>query len=114
VQLLTGHGHTIGNVATQEYEPQVIAAGKCLNTLTNHKKSVKALLVHPSEYTFASAAIDNIKFWKCPQSEFLKNIPGHNSIIDSIAVILCVIQINHENLLVSGGNDGALKLWDWK
>jgi pleiotropic regulator 1 len=90
-------------VITGEYDAMIktwdLAAGKCLNTLTNHKKSVKALLVHPSEYTFASAAIDNIKFWKCPQSEFLKNIPGHNSIIDSIAVILCVIQINHENLL---------------
>lgn len=99
VHTLTGHAHTVGSVTTQEFEPQVITggydsmiktwdltAGKCLNTLTNHKKSIRALLVHPTEYTFASAAADNIKVWKCPESEFLRNISGHNAILDCMAV----------------------------
>ena len=33
-----------------------LAAGKCMTTLTHHKKSVRALAVHPAEYSFASAS----------------------------------------------------------
>jgi len=35
--------------------------GKSVKTLTNHKKAIRALAIHPEEYTFASAAADNIK-----------------------------------------------------
>jgi hypothetical protein len=35
-------------------------------TLTNHKKSVRALVAHPTEHTFASAGADNIKKFKLP------------------------------------------------
>jgi pleiotropic regulator 1 len=35
--------------------------GKCVKTLTNHKKGIRALAIHPEEYTFASAAADNVK-----------------------------------------------------
>lgn len=63
-----------------------IGSGRCINTLTNHKKSIRAMVEHPTEYTFASAASDNIKVWKCPNGEFLRNIAGHNSIIDALAV----------------------------
>ena len=38
-----------------------IRAGKSYNTLTNHKKGIRALVFHPKEYTFASGASDNIK-----------------------------------------------------
>ena len=47
-----------------------IASGKCIAALTNHKKSVRALAFHPNEYTFCSAAPDNIKVWKCPEGFF--------------------------------------------
>ena len=40
-------------------------------TLTNHKKSVRALTLHPTQYTFASAAPDNIKQWKFPDGKRL-------------------------------------------
>jgi hypothetical protein len=35
-------------------------------TLTQHKKSVRALVAHPTEHTFASAGADNIKKFKLP------------------------------------------------
>jgi pleiotropic regulator 1 len=35
-------------------------------TLTNHKKSVRALVAHPTEHAFASAGADNIKKFKLP------------------------------------------------
>ena len=31
---------------------------------------------------------------------------GHNSIIDSMA-------INQDGVLVTGGDDGTMKFWDW-
>lgn len=44
----------------------------------------------------ASASPDNIKQWKFPQGEFIQNLSGHNSILNSLAV-------NADNVLVSGG-----------
>lgn len=35
--------------------------GRCIETLTNHKKAVRGLVFHHTEYTFASAGADNIK-----------------------------------------------------
>ncbi|EAS04901.1 Pre-mRNA-splicing factor prp46 (macronuclear) [Tetrahymena thermophila SB210] len=121
VHVLTGHQHAVGTVISQEFEPQIvsgsydnyiktwdIAAGKCMKTLTNHKKPVKSLVFHHKEYTFASGAADNIKVWKCPEGEFLRNISsGNDHIVNSIA-------LNQDNVLVSGCDDGTLKFWDWK
>lgn len=64
-----------------------IGMGKCVNTLTNHKKSIRAMVEHPTEYTFASAAADNLKVWRCPRGEFLRNISGHRAIVDCMAVL---------------------------
>ena len=61
---------------------------------------MKSLLFHHKEYTFASAAADNIKVWKCPEGEFLRNVEGHDGIVNSIA-------LNQDNVLVSGADDGT-------
>lgn len=58
----------------QEFEPQIVSGssdstirtwdigtGKRINVLTNHKKAVRSLLFHHSEYTFCSGAGDNLK-----------------------------------------------------
>ena len=37
----------------------------------------------------------------------MKNFSGHNTIVNSIAV-------NDDNVLVSSGDDGSMKFWDWK
>ena len=44
----------------------------------------------------ASASPDNIKQWKFPDGNFLQNCPGHNSIINTLAV-------NEDGVMVSGG-----------
>jgi pleiotropic regulator 1 len=44
----------------------------------------------------ASASPDNIKEWKFPKGEFIQNLSGHNSIVNSLAA-------NADNVLVSGG-----------
>jgi WD40 repeat protein len=44
-----------------------LVAGRASAVLTNHKKAVRSILIHPTEYTFASASPDNIKKWKCPE-----------------------------------------------
>jgi len=120
VHTLVGHTNTIADVKCQAAEPQVItgshdsmirywdlAAGKSLVTLTNHKKSIRALALHPTQYTMASASADNIKQWKFPGGNFMQNLGGHNSIINCLAV-------NSDGVLVSGGDNGSMYFWDWK
>ena len=57
-------------------------------TLTHHKKSVRALAIHPTEYSFATgwAGRNNIKKWKCPEGSFVFNFGGHNAIINTLSV----------------------------
>jgi len=120
VHTLCGHQQTVVGLATQSLEPQVISgsmdstirlwdlvAGRASAILTNHKKAVRSLITHPTEYTFASASPDNIKKWKCPEGKFLHNITGHNSIINALAV-------NQDDVLVAGGDNGGIHLFDWK
>lgn len=84
-----------------------IGMGKTVKTLTNHKKAIRGLAIHPEEYTFCSASSDNVKVWKCPDGDFLRNISGHNAILNACA-------INSDNVLVTGGDNGSLYFWDWK
>ncbi|XP_013378829.1 pleiotropic regulator 1 [Lingula anatina] len=120
IYTLTGHTNTVADVKCQSAEPQVIscshdstirlwdlAAGKSKATLTNHKKSVRALALHPVQYTFASASPDNLKQWKFPDGNFIQNMSGHNAIINSLAA-------NSDNVLVSGGDNGTMYFWDWR
>lgn len=109
IHVLSGHRQTVTDVKCQETDPQVIsssldstvrlwdlAAGKTLATLTHHKKGVRALAVHPIEWTFASGSTGSIKQWKCPEGAFMQNFEGQNSIINTLAV-------NEDNVLFSGG-----------
>ena len=85
IHTLAAHNSTISSVVCQATDPQIItgsndqtvrlwdlAAGKTMATLTNHKKSVRAVVAHPSLYMFASASPDNIKQWKCPEGKFIQ------------------------------------------
>lgn len=119
IHCLGGHSNTVASVVCQNAEPQIItgshdstmrlwdlAAGKSMCTLTHHKKSVRSVVLHPTLYMWASASPDNIKQWKCPSGEFVQNLSGHNSILNSLAV-------NEDGVLVSGGDNGSLQFWDW-
>ncbi|XP_065320210.1 pleiotropic regulator 1-like [Gordionus sp. m RMFG-2023] len=120
IHILTGHSNTVGTLFTQGTDPQIISgshdstirlwdisSGRSISTLTHHKKSVRALAPHPRMYMFASGSPDNIKQWSLPKGDFMQNMSGHNSIVNTIS-------INEDNVLVSGGDNGSLLFWDWK
>jgi len=120
IHVLSGHKQTVTDAKCQETDPQVItssldthvrmwdlAAGKSMGVLTHHKKGVRALAIHPTEWTFASGSTGSIKQWKCPEGAFMQNFEGQNSIINTLAV-------NEDNVLFSGGDNGSISFWDWK
>ena len=120
VMTLAGHQGTVGALATNAIDPQVVtgsmdstvrlwdlAAGKASVTLTHHKKAVRDLVVSPTEFSFVTAGADNIKKWQCRDGVFLKNLAGHNAIVNALAV-------NEDNVLMSGGDDGSICFWDYK
>ncbi len=120
IHVLSGHKGTVSDVKCQEADPQVItssldstvrlwdlAAGKTMGVLTHHKKGVRALAIHPKEFTFASGSTGSIKQWKCPEGAFMQNFEGQNAIINTLSV-------NEDNVLFSGGDNGSMGFWDWK
>ena len=120
IHVLSGHKGTVSDLKCQEADPQVItssldstirlwdlAAGKTMGVLTHHKKGVRALALHPREFTFASGSAGSIKQWKCPEGAFMQNFDGHNAIINSLSV-------NEDDVLFSGGDNGSISFWDWK
>ncbi|KPP69084.1 pleiotropic regulator 1-like [Scleropages formosus] len=96
--------HTLHDTTIRLWD---LIAGKTRATLTNHKKSVRALVLHPRQYTFASGSPDNIKQWKFPDGSFIQNLSGHNAIINTLAV-------NSDGVLVSGADNGTIHMWDWR
>lgn len=109
IHVLSGHTGTVSQLVCQEADPQVItasldstvrlwdlAAGKTMGVLTHHKKGVRALAVHPTEFTFATGSTGSIKQWKCPEGAFMQNFEGHNAIINSMSV-------NEQNVFFTGG-----------
>ena len=119
IHCLTGHTNTVSQVRCQASEPQIITssydgtvrlwdivAGRTKAILTNHKRSVRALVLHPTLNMMATGSPDNLKQWSFPEGVFIQNMSGHNAIINSLA-------INTDNVLVSGDNNGSLYFWDW-
>lgn len=109
IHVLSGHTGTVTDVKCQEADPQVIsssldstvrlwdlAAGRTMGVLTHHKKGVRALATHPTEFTFASGSTGSIKQWKCPEGAFMQNFEGQNAIINTLSV-------NQNNVFFSGG-----------
>ncbi len=117
---LEGHNNNLCSILSQEFEPQVITGShdatirlwdirtaKCINTLTHHKKSIRSMTLHHEDYSFISGGCDNLKVWKFPEGKFLRNISGHNAIVNAVA-------LNKDGVLVSGGDNGSLMFWDYK
>lgn len=120
IMVLGGHQNSVSAIIAQSVDPQVVTGSmdttmrlwdlrkaSATVTLTHHKKSVRALVGHPKEFTFASGGADNVKKWLFPKGKLLKNLSGHNAIVNSLA-------INDDNVLVSCGDNGTMQFWDWE
>jgi len=118
--VLTGHKHTVQSIISQATDPEVVTGshdhmirlwdlrtGKTKVCLTNHKKAIRGLVFSPIQNTFASGAADNIKVWKCPDGNFMRNMGEEPK-----SVVNCVAT-NREGVLISGHDDGVLSFWDW-
>lgn len=65
-------------------------------------------VMHPTEFTFASASADNIKKFQLPTGVFLHNtLQMQRTMINGLA-------LNRDNVMASGGDNGTLWFWDWK
>ena len=119
IHVLSGHDHTVASILTKSTDPQIItgshdttikmwdlAAGKCFTTLTHHRKSIRALAQPSFEHSFMSGAADCLKKWQGKDGRFLKSFRGHNAVVNALA-------INEDGVLVSGGDDGSLRFWDY-
>lgn len=122
IHCLTGHDDTVCSILSQGTDPQVITGSHDktvklwdiravrpypLTTLTYHKKSVRAMAAHPTEYSFVTAGADNIKKFALPEGRFLHNtLQNQSTILESMAV-------NEDGVLASGGNNGSLWFWDY-
>ncbi|KAG5191609.1 WD40-repeat-containing domain protein [Tribonema minus] len=119
IHVLAGHTNAVGSLLTNAADPQVITgshdctiklwdlvAGKSFTTLTHHKKAVRALAAGKREFSFVSAAADNMKRWQARDGMFLNNMRGHNAIINTLSS-------NEDNVLFSGGDNGSITFWDY-
>eukprot|EP00914_Ancora_sagittata_P031172 GHVO01063059.1.p1 GENE.GHVO01063059.1~~GHVO01063059.1.p1 ORF type:complete len:470 (+),score=72.13 GHVO01063059.1:2-1411(+) len=122
VHVFSGHTGTVMSLQAQKLKPQLISgstdkmvktwdlvAGKCSTTLTHHKKSIRSLAVHPTEYSFCSAAADHIKVWTCPDARFDRNIEGASEILNTCAIR----DEGDSSILFAGGDGGGMHFWDW-
>ncbi|KAI3907888.1 hypothetical protein MKW92_029994 [Papaver armeniacum] len=122
IYALSGHVDTVCSVLSRPRDPQVITGshdttikfwdlrngGKTMGTLTHHKKSVRAMTMHPTENSFVSAGADNIKKFRLPGGEFCQNmLSQQNAIVNAVAV-------NEQGVMATGGDDGSLWFWDWQ
>ena len=77
-----------------------------MTTLTHHKKAVRALCQPSFESTFLSAYADSLKKWQHVDGRFLRSFTGHNAVVNALT-------INDDGVVMSGGDDGSIKFWDY-
>uniref|UniRef100_A0A0E0M3G2 Uncharacterized protein n=1 Tax=Oryza punctata TaxID=4537 RepID=A0A0E0M3G2_ORYPU len=123
---LAGHP-ALGSLA-RATDPQVItgshdatiqlwdlAAGKTMLTLAHHKKSIRAMALHPAERSrsaFASAAADGVKKFSLPGGELLQNMSPPPQ---QTRTILNSLALNQSNVgAAGGGDDGIIRFLDWR
>lgn len=135
IHVLGGHRDTVNSIFAQGVDPQIVSASidstvrmwdlrnlKCSAVLTNHKKSVRAIAKHPREFSFVSASFDSIKSWALPDGVFMrdfKNLTSPKNTKDYTekahgGKLVNDVTVNEDDVVVSGGDDGILRFWDYK
>jgi pleiotropic regulator 1 len=105
----TGHANTVSAIQCQAADPQIItgssdstvklwdlAAGKCMTTLTHHKKGIRAVAINHSNFTFSTASTGSIRQWNSPNGDLIQNLDKQKSVINTLS-------INQDQVMVSGG-----------
>ena len=123
---LSGHDNTVGTIVSQRENPQVmtgsydstiklwdLAAGKCSNTLTHHKKGVRALALHPTDFSLLSASADNIKKFGL-SSDLGGNAKFKHNMLQKQKTIVNALSVNEDGVVVSGGDNGSVWFWDYE
>jgi pleiotropic regulator 1 len=119
VIVLEGHDRTVFDVAVQECQPNVITGsgdatvrawdlrtGKASAVLTRHAKAVRAVLGHPTQWSFVSASQDAVIEWAGGECNLFKKFCGNQEIVNAMA-------INQDDVFVTAGDDGTMRMWDW-
>ena len=118
IMCLEGHSNAISAINSQNDDPQIITGsndttiklwdvrnGKCMNTVTNHKKSIRKIVIPDNEYSFISGGCDCIRVFKCPEGSLIRNLRDNEGILNGLDL--------GEGILVSGGEDGIVRFWDY-
>jgi pleiotropic regulator 1 len=69
--------------------------------LTRHAKAVRAVLVHPTQWSFVSASQDAVIKWAGAECDSFKKFCGNQEIVKAMA-------INQDDVFVTTGDDGTM------
>merc|ERR1719516_507795 len=120
--LLTGHGgeiyaakfHPSGNLlASAGFERQIFlwnVYGECdnINVMTGHTGAIVQLTFNESGDTLYTASVDKtVGMFDSMTGQRLKRMKGHTSFVNSVDCAR-----NDKPLVVSGGDDCQIKVWD--
>ncbi len=78
--------------------------GECLNNLTGHSDTVRALTLLPNGLLASGSSDTKMMVWNITKTSPLHTLTGHTGGIRALVVI-------NEDYLASGANDGMIKLW---
>jgi small GTP-binding protein len=69
---------------------------------------IRTLAISPDGEILASGSGETIKIWNLETGECLTTLSGHTANIDCVTISV------DGNLVISGGRDDSLRVWDWK